>query len=613
MKEIILKNMELESFKKMTGKWDFAKGKNVFLGENGTGKTTLCDAEHWLRTGKDSQDKAKFDIKTIVDGEPISKHSHCVSVVYIVDGQELTLERIYQEKWTKRRGRFEAEFDGHNTLYSINKKASTTKKEFDAKVQEVFGGRNFKLVSDPNYFAGLPWEQRREILTEIAGDVDKEKLIDSIEGLRESLDGLTIDEKNDAAKQRRRQINEDLKTLPARIDEHKKNIAQVTDGISEEEAAKVVAECRKAAANAKARVDNFKTDENDEIIDQIQAFNKKLRSVISLFEKEKTAAEVEFNKISARLRLVKGDIASKAALVSQKNEEIVGLRKNYISIANFEREIKENTCLFCGEVIVCGHCLGTDEDAEKLFNRNRAKELESINEQGRGLLEEEKKLKTELAKLEKDQKELEAIDPNPIIKQSENDKIKILKEKIIALENDKKPEKIPPELIEAWQKTADDLADALQALTMTKSNAASKERVGELETRMKNISIEFDRLEKFFFMFDQYNKEMAKQTEGKVNKLFDYVRFRMFTTQINGSVIPACDITDDDGRPYETALSGGERIRAGLDIIKTMSKHFQMSAPVFIDNAESLTTPIKLDCQTIELRASVEHKQLTQQ
>ena len=76
--KIILKSLELFQFRKQTGKWSFKKGKNVFLGRNGAGKTTLCDAERWLRTGKDSQGSAKFDIKTIVDGEPASKGNHSV-------------------------------------------------------------------------------------------------------------------------------------------------------------------------------------------------------------------------------------------------------------------------------------------------------------------------------------------------------------------------------------------------------------------------------------------------------------------------------------------------------------------------------------------------------
>jgi len=104
MKKIILKSLELSNFKKLSGLWKFKEDKNVFVGKNGTGKTTLADAEKWLRTGKDSDNKSVFDIKTIVNGETVSKGKHSVIGTYEIDGKGLKLERIYKEKWTKKRG-----------------------------------------------------------------------------------------------------------------------------------------------------------------------------------------------------------------------------------------------------------------------------------------------------------------------------------------------------------------------------------------------------------------------------------------------------------------------------------------------------------------------------
>ncbi len=155
--KVIINKIDLKGFKKLTGVWKLSEGGNTFLGKNGTGKTTLCDAERWLRTGKNSAGNAVFDIKTIVEGRPISKHTHAVAVTYSIDGEPLMLERSYAEKWAKKRGSLNTEFSGHTTTYRINDQINVSKKYFDAKVAEFFGGEKFKLTSDPTYFAGLKW------------------------------------------------------------------------------------------------------------------------------------------------------------------------------------------------------------------------------------------------------------------------------------------------------------------------------------------------------------------------------------------------------------------------------------------------------------------------
>ncbi|EXQ65605.1 hypothetical protein V760_02867, partial [Staphylococcus aureus F23613] len=48
----------------------------------------------------------------------------------------------------------------------------------------------------------------------------------------------------------------------------------------------------------------------------------------------------------------------------------------------------------------------------------------------------------------------------------------------------------------------------------------------------------------------------------------------------------------------------------GLDIINTLSKHFKVTAPIFIDNAESVTELIKTESQQIQLIVNEQDKKL---
>ena len=66
-----------------------------------------------------------------------------------------------------------------------------------------------------------------------------------------------------------------------------------------------------------------------------------------------------------------------------------------------------------------------------------------------------------------------------------------------------------------------------------------------------------------------------------------------------------------DGRlvPY-TFANNAARINAGLEIIATLSEHWGIKMPVFIDNAESVTHLTESDTQTIRLVVSEADKKL---
>ena len=77
------------------------------------------------------------------------------------------------------------------------------------------------------------------------------------------------------------------------------------------------------------------------------------------------------------------------------------------------------------------------------------------------------------------------------------------------------------------------------------------------------------------------------------------VRFKMFETQVNGDEIETCEATVN-GVPY-SVLNDARRINAGIDIINAICRHLGMTAPIFIDNAESVNQIIPSDSQIIRL------------
>ncbi len=73
----------------------------------------------------------------------------------------------------------------------------------------------------------------------------------------------------------------------------------------------------------------------------------------------------------------------------------------------------------------------------------------------------------------------------------------------------------------------------------------------------------------------------------------------MFDLQVNGQETPTCQALIN-GVPFPDANTA-DKIHAGLDIIQTLSKHFNVSAPVIVDNKESVTRLNDFDGQIITL------------
>lgn len=83
----------------------------------------------------------------------------------------------------------------------------------------------------------------------------------------------------------------------------------------------------------------------------------------------------------------------------------------------------------------------------------------------------------------------------------------------------------------------------------------------------------------------------------------------MFDTLINGSVRPTCQLTMH-GVPFRD-LSNSEKILAGLECVRAMQRHVGVTAPVVIDNCESVNRfPDGTGCQMILLYVSTD-RQLT--
>jgi hypothetical protein len=151
--------------------------------------------------------------------------------------------------------------------------------------------------------------------------------------------------------------------------------------------------------------------------------------------------------------------------------------------------------------------------------------------------------------------------------------------------------------------------DACNKTLNSKATAEStRKRIEELKADEKRVAGLITELEGHKYLLEQFVVTKVNLLESNINSRFKYVRFKMFDVQVNGGINECCE-TVFDGVPYSD-LNNAARINIGLDIINTLSEHYNFSAPTFVDNRECVTRLIDVDAQVISLVVSEPDKKL---
>ena len=110
------------------------------------------------------------------------------------------------------------------------------------------------------------------------------------------------------------------------------------------------------------------------------------------------------------------------------------------------------------------------------------------------------------------------------------------------------------------------------------------------------------------FLCEEFVRYKVSFIEDSVNSKFRMAKFKLFDVQVNGALVDCCEATYN-GVPY-AAVNHGMAVNLGLDIVETLSDYYGVTAPLFIDNAESVTRLLPSDTQVIRLTVSEEDKEL---
>jgi len=107
----------------------------------------------------------------------------------------------------------------------------------------------------------------------------------------------------------------------------------------------------------------------------------------------------------------------------------------------------------------------------------------------------------------------------------------------------------------------------------------SEIRIDELKSELRTLNQEKADLEQIEFKLETFVQFKIKNIEEKINNSFKIVNFKMFNELLNGGFEETC-ICTVDGVSFKN-LNNELKVNAGLDIIQTLQKFFNISAPIF--------------------------------
>lgn len=241
---------------------------------NAAGKTTVFDALTWLLFGKDSRGRNDFEIKPLGEDGKVLDHAAVTSVeaVLTVDTEAVTLKRTYFEKWTSKRGSSERTYDGNTSEYFADGVPSK-KYEYERRVNEIVSEELFRTLTNVTWFCeGLDWRSRRSLLLSVCAVPDDRVIMaaepEQFSALESGLGSLSVDDYKKKLTARRKGLNGARDSLPARLDEHRKTVEELSRidfaalraGREQRAARQRLESCQREAAEAQSAADRLREE-----------------------------------------------------------------------------------------------------------------------------------------------------------------------------------------------------------------------------------------------------------------------------------------------------------------------------------------------------------------
>lgn len=658
---IKIQQLELTNFKCFSHKLiTFDNDITTISGRNGVGKTTVADAILWCLFGKNSQGQSDFDLKTHDDnGKPIPNLDHSVEMVLFVgdeyNSHSVAIKRTLKETWIKKRGTDEQVFKNNTTDYLINGE-SYTAGDYKKYIAQLVDEEVFKAITSPTYFPSLKWQVQRDFLTKMVDMSDvvptKEELEDA---LAEIAPNQTIIEYRKHLSYQIKQIKDKLDKIPVRLEEQNKALPESLDyntlQMEYDNLTNTIKDIdEKVVAIRSGNGQDLKKDDIRQQIDSLYKRQQDIQYNLTQKDREKeseirnkvTELSIKFNTLVSTQRDLENQITSFDTLSKRcrenaektfKEEQAEIRAKWPLTQAKFN-DSTDGCCELCGQILPADQLekakeqfnIRTSDFKQKLTERAaKAKELLASAEQeakdyDNKKAEAEQKLEeikesinttfAEKQRVEKEKAELpttEQVIANNEEYSSITKQIGELREQLDSVSVTSEYERQELESLAAKKETYNNRLKQLSSQLATRDMRLKILAIIDgINEEQKDLVRQLSELERKEDVVRHYQDRHNTILEERINKHFSLVQWKMFRTVNNGGDPfdePYCECFVN-GVAYHDGLNQAARLNAGLDIIKTLCKHYNVFAPIVIDNSESNLNILQTESQQIRLDVS---------
>ncbi len=632
--EIKISNLKLKNFKGIKDlEINFNCQNTNIYGANATGKTTVFDAFEWLIFDKDSNDKKDFSIKTLdSNNKYIHFLEHEVQATIMVDNKEMTLRKQYKEKWVKRRGQEKQEFAGHDTNYWIDE-VPLAKKQYEDKIEnEIAEIIKLKMVIDPLYFSTkMSWQERKKWLINVSGlNITDENILKREERFKiilDNLEGRTIEDYKKVLQSGVKKLEDEIKEIPIKIDTLNGQLT-TQNNINYEDLEKEKEICKEELQKVELQMADVKAraEENMKKADKLAIAKNELNNLKFKLEVEQNKGySEEIIKLQNEKTLLENSIRNKKYEYEDRNNKIESdqkqkeeLYRKWDEANNLKLEIDPNKfiCPTCKREYEAEKVEEMQKEFETNFNNEKERKKQAINKEGQALnvrIEENTIAKSELEKqIQEAESKLKSINEGiDKIKdeQSKADKLDVTcmpeyQEKMKEVENlQKEVDSIMnddlSDLQNKKEKINNQVIDIDKKLVRKEIDEKIKSDIEKYKNEETEKACRVQELEQQLYLIEEFGRLKIEIFEDTINSNFALVKFKLIQEQINGGMKEDC-VATLNGVPFNDLNNAG-RITAGLDIINTISRFYNMKAPIFIDNRESINEIYNIDTQIISL------------
>ncbi|HCT0377536.1 TPA: AAA family ATPase [Staphylococcus pseudintermedius] len=618
--------------------FEFIGDNSKIYGSNGAGKTTTATALQWLLfdKGLDGSTKSFNPVPVDISNHEVYELIPTVEAEFTIDNNTLVLRKESRPKYTTNLKTNRKEYSRSRTKRQFINEEPVKISDYKSRIKDLIDEDVFKLITNPAAFNNLDWKKRREILFEIADPIDDEDIIksnDELSNLTDLLREHDIETKKKIVSDKIKQINKEIQDIPTRINQESKGLQEV-EPLNDSELKQIESEIeslkqqkievkngsksielKNKLAELGGELSRLKSNHNFEI-------DNKIHVLTNEFNAEQSTVLNYTSKIRVHKQEIEHEEKRRKALLSDYKM----IETNFKELQDKQFEYTAtNLCATCGQKLPADQIESVKQKAIEKFNKEKSADLEVLANKKDEMLNEGKKIKPVIEKIQSEidkyQKYVEDAS-----KKSEKIKKQIdkFKEKqtdvteteayraiVSEIEEIKQEQQNIQESISSTVLMIDEQINDLyvkkskfdERLMIIESNKRSEQRIKDLRAKEDNLLDEKEECAHQLYQLNLFTTTKINMLTDNINEKFDMAEFKLFNQLVNGELEETC-ITLVEGVEYGGGLNNAARINVGLDIINTLCRHYNVTAPIFIDNAESVTDIIKTDAQQIQLIVS---------